>query len=211
MSTTKAEVELPKFIAGGVIAAVIAAFAGLVTRGIINALLERDPSLTDGVRGGDLLVPTSLGSSTYEVLGAGQTVVVSLVLGIAATVVLYLFVMVVPRPLTMFSTLGGLFLAASMLPILTFDDPPVRLALQVGLAVLHLVVGLTILGLLSGVARSTVRFVRVPDEHDRQQGYQQPRAGYQAPQQPGQAPPQQGYPQQQPPPQQPPQGGYGQQ
>lgn len=184
MSTTKAQVELPRFFAGGLIAAVIAAVAGVVTRGVVNAVLSEDAEL----QGGDLQVPTSLGADQYQLLTVGQTVMVSVLVGLAATVVLYLFVVAVPRPLTMFNTLGVLFLVASMLPILTFADPPVRLSMQIGLALVHIVVGLTILGLLSGVARSTVRMVRVPDEHDQQQ----PR------------PPQQGWPQQQPPPP----GGY---
>jgi hypothetical protein len=195
MPTTKAQVELPRFLAGGLIAAVIAAIAGVVTRGVVNALLEQDTQL----RGGDLLVPTSLGGDQYELLSVGQTVLVSVVLGIAATIVLYLFIVAVPRPLMMFNTLGVLFLIASLLPILTFDDPPVALSMQLGLAAVHVVVGLTILGLLGGVVRSTVRMVRVPDAHDphQPQGYppqqpsypqqQQPPAGYQQ---------QQGWPQQ---------------
>jgi hypothetical protein len=177
---TKPQVETGRFLAGGLMTAVIAAVAGLVTRGVVNAILEKDTQLGRG----DLAVPTSLGADTYELLTISQTLLISFGAGVAATLVLYLFIMAVPRPRSMFNTLAVLFLIATLVPILTFDDPPVNLAMQVGLATLNVVVGLTILGLLSGVARSTVRFVQVPEG---QQPGQQPPPGYQ--QAPGQQPP----------------------
>lgn len=180
-SKPQPEVDLVKFFAGGVIAAVIAGLAGVVYRGVANALLDEDLAIDPPGEGG------------YELLSVGSTLVVSVGAGIAATIVLFLFIQAVPRPLTMFNTLGVVFLAASMLPILTLVDPPVSTLDQAVLAGLHLVVGFTILGLLSGVARSTVSVRRpppgyppqnLPPQQPSQQGYQQPGQGY-PPQQPG--------------------------
>jgi hypothetical protein len=110
-------------------------------------------------------------------------------------------VMAVPRPVAMFRTLAGVILVASLLPILGMSRPEgwdlgsVAVQNQIALAILQIVVGITIISLLDGVARSTVRFV-----HQRPGGPPAaPQTGF--PQQPQGYPPQQpSYPQQQQPP-----------
>jgi hypothetical protein len=192
---TKPQVETGRFFAGGLIASVIGAVAGVVVWGIANALLDVD-------------LYSELPGADPERLSAPSVLVVSVLAGLLGTVTLYLFVMAVPRPVAMFRTLAGVVLVASLLPILGMTRPEgwdlgsAAVQDQLALVVLQLVVGITIISLLDGVARSTVRFVH---QHP-QQGYpQQPQQGY-PPQQPS-------YPQQQPPagyqpPQQPPQGGW---
>jgi hypothetical protein len=181
---TKPQVETGRYLAGGLIASVIAAVAGVVVWGLANTVLDRD-------------LFTDLPDRQPQDLALGAVVVVALLAGLVATVVLYLFVMAVPRPVAMFRALGALIIAASMLPILSmdtsgFDLGSVETQNQIALAVLHLVVGCTIIGLLDGVARSTVRFVhqQVPPPGPPQQPsypQQQPPAGYQQqpPPQPG--------------------------
>jgi hypothetical protein len=175
---TKPQVETGRFFAGGLIAAVIAAVAGVVTWGVANAVLDAD------------LYTDPQGRAAQE-LTLASVLVVSLVAGLVGTVTLYLFVMAVPRPIAMFRTLGGVLIAASMLPILTmdtrgFDLGGVETQDQIALAILNLVVGCTIIGLLDGVARSTVRFwhQRVPPPGQPQPGQPGQPVYPQQPQQP---------------------------
>lgn len=212
---TKPQVETGRFFAGGVIASVIGAVAGVVVWGLANAVLDVD-------------LFSELPGADPERLTAPAVLVVSLVAGLVGTITLYLFVMAVPRPVAMFRTLAGVVLVASLLPILGMSRPEgwdlgsVAVQNQIALAILQVVVGLTLIGLLDGVARSTVRFVRqeVPPPGGQrqphypqqqpypQQGYppQQPSYPQQQQPQPGYQPQQGGWGQQQPP--QPPQGGY---
>lgn len=194
---TKPQVETGRFFAGGVIASVIAAVAGVVVWGLANVVLDVD-------------LYSELPGADPERLTAVAVLVASLVAGLVGTITLYLFVMAVPRPVPMFRTLAGIVLVASLLPILQMSRPEgwdlgsVAVQDQIALAILQVVVGLTLIGLLDGVARSTVRFVRqeVP-----------PPGGQRQPPYPQQPYPQQGYPPQQPsyPQQQQPQPGWGQQ
>jgi len=171
---TKPQVETGRFFAGGLIASVIGAVAAVVVWGLANTLLDVD-------------LFTDLPDRQPEELALGAVVIVVLLAGIVGTVVLYLFVMVVPRPVAMFRALGGLIIAASMLPILSmdtrgFDLGSVETQNQIALAVLHLVVGCTIIGLLDGVARATVRFWQQEVPAPGQVQYQQQQQPY--PQQP---------------------------
>lgn len=132
---------------GGLVTAVIAGFTGVV-------MLH----LASGVFDTAILVPDEAGSDLFVQLTEARILGVAALAALAATGVLWLMLLVVPKGAMFFSLLGTVILALSMLWPLSIeglDD-----AHQLWLLLMNFAVGILILGVLTALIPVVSRVVR---------------------------------------------------
>lgn len=167
------KVDAGKLWAGGLATALVAAGVGVAGVLAIRGLLKID--ILSG--GGQLINQAML---TVPIAAA--------VAALIATGLLHLLVVSTPRPKLFFNSIGAVVLVVMVL--LVFLANAGNLTDKVATSVLYLVIGLVILGLLSGVARTAIR--AVPPQAYRPPP-QPPQGGGYYPEQTQVLPPQEGY------------------
>jgi Family of unknown function (DUF6069) len=143
-SDAQRTVDAGRLWIGGVATAMVAALVALVGVLFCRGLLDVP-----------VLAPTEKGtlgdSSTFELAGLAALA------ALLATGLLHLLLLSTPQPLRFFTWIVALTtVAAALLPFITDAD----LEVQVATAAIYLVIGITIGSLLSGVARSAIRWRR---------------------------------------------------
>jgi hypothetical protein len=137
----RTEVNIGRLWAGGVAAAVVAALIALVGLLVARALFQL----------------AALSPKRYGEFGDDSTLqlcVFAAVAAILATALVHLLLVSTPSPLSYFGWIVGLLtVAAVVAPFLTSSSLPIRLAE----AVIHLVIGVAIGGLVSNAAASASR------------------------------------------------------
>lgn len=138
----KLDINAGRLWGGGVAAAVVGAVVALV------ALWA-----STGVFDVTVLVPDAPFSSdsnpfNYHELGAVTTLLVGFAAGIIATAVLHGLLLVAPRPLLFFQWLAFVVIVASGIYPFTL---PLEQSNEIALAVIHVVTGVAIVSLLSGI------------------------------------------------------------
>jgi hypothetical protein len=145
--TYHTEVDAVKLWIGGLVTAIIAAFTGVL-------MLH----LASGVFNTALFVPDEPGSDTLELLTESRVIGVAVLATLAATAVLWVMLMVVPKGTMFFSVLGTVVLAVSMLWPLSIDGLDEKH--QLWLLLMNFIVGILILGLLTALIPVVSRVVR---------------------------------------------------
>lgn len=145
--TYHTEVEAGKLWIGALVTAVIAGFMGVL-------MLH----LASGVFNTALFVPEEPGSDTLVLLTESRIMWVALVATVAATAVLWVMMLVVPKGIMFFSILGTVVLGVSMLWPLSIDGLDDKH--QLWLLLMNFVVGILILGLLTALIPVVSRVVR---------------------------------------------------
>lgn len=137
----RTEVNIGRLWAGGVAAAVVAALIALVGLLVAKALFQIGES----------------SSKHYSSFGEDSTVqlcIIAAAAAILATALVHLLLVSTPSPLSYFGWIVGLLtVAAVVVPFLTSSSWPIKLAE----AVIHLVIGIAIGGLVSNAAVSASR------------------------------------------------------
>ena len=126
--------------AGGVATALVAALIALVGVVIFRGIFDIQ-----------VLAPEREGA--WVDATTGRVMVLAAVAAIVATAILHLLLISTPRALSFFGWIVGLVTVAFTIAPFATDEP---LDAQVATAAINLVIGLAILSLLSGVARSAV-------------------------------------------------------
>ena len=145
--TYHTEVDAVKLWIGGLVTGVIAGFTGVL-------MLH----LASGVFNTAILVPDEPGSDVLVLLTESRILGVAMLATIAATGVLWLMLLVVPKGAMFFSILGTVVLAVTMLwplSIESLDDTH-----QLWLLLMNFIVGIMILGLLTALIPVTSRIIR---------------------------------------------------
>lgn len=145
-------VDSGRLWAGGAATAVVAAGAALVGVLVIRGIMD---------------IPVLTPNEDEQLFsGAGVTLpIVSAFAALAATALLHLLVQSTPRPRKFFSWITGLVLAGLVLQVFLANSPFLasgeflgvdELIEQLATAALYLVIGVAIISLLSGVARTAI-------------------------------------------------------
>lgn len=143
----KLDINAGRLWGGGVAAAVIGAVVALVALWAATGVFDVT-----------VAVPDSPGSDVYKELGAGPTLLVGFAAGIIATAVLHGLLLVAPRPLLFFQWLSLVVIAAAAIYPFTLNAPiPDERASEIALAVIHVVTGVAIVSLLSGIVPRVTR------------------------------------------------------
>lgn len=137
-ASVRTEVNAGRLWAGGVAAAVVAALIGLVGVLVARAVFQLSPK----------------GSSAFNDDATVQLCVVAALAALMATGIAHLLLVSTPSPLSYFGWIVGLLtVAAVVIPFLGSGSLVVRLSE----AVIHLVIGIAIGGLVSNAAGSASR------------------------------------------------------
>jgi len=145
--TYHTEVDAVKLWIGGLVTAVIAGFTGVL-------MLH----LASGVFNTAIVVPQEAGSDTYVLLTEARVLGVAALATLAATGVLWLMLIAVPKGTMFFSVLGTVVLAISMLWPLSLGG--LDESHQLWLLLMNFVVGVLILGLLTALIPVVSRVIR---------------------------------------------------
>lgn len=137
----RTEVNVGRLWAGGVAAAVVAALVGLVGALVVRAIFQ--------------LASSANKSGTFSDDATVQLCVMAAVAALLATGLAHLLLVSTPSPLSYFGWIVGLLtVAAVVLPFLSSSSP---LPIMLAEAIIHLVLGVAIGGLVSNAAAAASR------------------------------------------------------